>query len=382
MDWTNAAFLFTVITNVAVFFGGISFVYWIWANKAHNSFFKQHGDQIEMALGLLFQVYLLWYYLINHHYNSAALGSHWPALNLMLAVSYIFDLLVASKWQFALSAGVTVIYALAFAEHFNLLAVVLLAIVIACQWVLSTRGWLFWKNRAKIYLVFGVYGAAAFGGYVLLTMVPSAAGFWLRQIVAFAILAVCSYEYFRTLLMRQVQTEYKIEAGATDGLTGINNFGTFNADMQRNYQQFRTDGAQFAIYELDVDWFKRVNDRHGHILGNEVLKQVGQALAAFAQEQPAATAYRLGGEEFCLVVYNAQQDADGHWRVATALKQCLDGLTFTDDGAQFGVTVSLGQAEVRSDDLNYLDVYKRADRSLYEAKRAGRNRINIDGVMK
>jgi diguanylate cyclase (GGDEF)-like protein len=381
MNWTNAAFIFSVITNAAVFFGGISFVDWIWANKTHSPFFKQYGDQIEMVLGLLFQVYLIWYYLLNHHYNTAAMGRHWTALNLMIVSSFIFNLLIASKWQFAISAVLTCVYVAVFEEHFNALALALVAVVLVGQWLMATEGWRFWRSRVKIYAVFAIYGAAGIGSYALLTTVPTDASFWVRQVLALAVLAVCSYEYFRMLLMRQVQTETEIEAGTVDGLTGINNFGTFNADMQHNYQQFSADGAKFAIYEFDIDWFKRVNDTHGHIAGNEVLKRVGQSLADFAQKQPQATAYRLGGEEFCLVVHDAQQDTDGHWRLAKQLKQCLDGLTFADDGTPFSVTVSMGQAEVRAEDLNYLDVYKRADRSLYEAKRAGRNRININGEM-
>ncbi|WP_461225315.1 GGDEF domain-containing protein [Lacticaseibacillus suihuaensis] len=239
----------------------------------------------------------------------------------------------------------------------------------------SFGGYRFWRNHAVMLGSLALAGALAMGLMWVIGGSLDFAGFWSRQIIAFVVIAVGAYEYFRMLLVSQLRVESQIEL---DELTGLKNFRTFDHDMHTRYAGYRQNGTGLTLLELDIDWFKRINDTYDHLVGNAVLKGVGQATAAFAQALPqTAAAYRLGGEEFCIAVTALPQDAA--LEVAQALKAKLDALTFTAADHTFSITVSVGLAEAIPADLNYLDVYKRVDHFLYEAKRAGRNRLNIGG---
>lgn len=146
----------------------------------------------------------------------------------------------------------------------------------------------------------------------------------------------------------------------TDPLTGLLN----RRAMERQFKQLRADGfTTLAI--IDLDHFKTINDVNGHAVGDAVLKAVAQAIEA----GPDVRAYRLGGEEFVLFLRgdNAEIEAERRRQAIPAI------VASTIPGLQRPVTASMGIAECIGDE-SFAKIYRRADKLLYEAKGAGRNR--------
>jgi diguanylate cyclase (GGDEF)-like protein len=125
------------------------------------------------------------------------------------------------------------------------------------------------------------------------------------------------------------------------------------------------DGTPLSIAVLDVDHFKRVNDDHGHAAGDEVLRQIAAVLASEARLTD--TVVRWGGEEFLAVLPVPLEGARAFCQRARAALERLP--------TRFGsVTISAGVVEV-NDGETALEAIMRADDRLYDAKRAGRNRV-------
>jgi diguanylate cyclase (GGDEF)-like protein len=152
----------------------------------------------------------------------------------------------------------------------------------------------------------------------------------------------------------------------TDPLTGLLNRRAFLDGAIE-----ASGGKPYRLVLLDIDHFKRVNDRHGHLTGDTVLKDFALLLAALAPV--GARVGRLGGEEFAVLMQASGHPSDFAADFLTALRtlDCAEGLRIT---ASIGVAdVALAGAE------DWTVLYKAADTALYEAKAAGRNRARIHG---
>jgi diguanylate cyclase (GGDEF)-like protein/PAS domain S-box-containing protein len=160
-------------------------------------------------------------------------------------------------------------------------------------------------------------------------------------------------------------------AASTDSLTGLANRRTFEESIAL-FQQQGSD-AKFAVAMLDLDHFKRVNDRHGHATGDEVLRQVAMACSHAVRGNDVVA--RLGGEEFALLLTDADnQIAAG---VAERVRKAIEQLRIpAADGQIVTITSSVGIAFAQPG-LNAIDLLANADTALYKAKVAGRNRMRI-----
>ncbi|AWV88701.1 diguanylate cyclase domain-containing protein [Bradymonas sediminis] len=139
-----------------------------------------------------------------------------------------------------------------------------------------------------------------------------------------------------------------------------------------HFEHARRDapGTLIELAILDVDEFKKVNDTHGHLVGDQILRALADALQA---DFPDAIATgRLGGEEFIVAALTR-----GHAQLAGALREMLQAFgahQFTTDTATFSVTFSAGVARLGESEDVYAAI-ERADAGLYEAKRGGRARV-------
>lgn len=154
----------------------------------------------------------------------------------------------------------------------------------------------------------------------------------------------------------------------TDPLTGILNRLGIQEVLDGCVKQFINDGQPFSIALVDVDYFKRINDNHGHDVGDQVLRQLGQCINKRCRQTDFAA--RWGGEEFIIVCKNT--DTAGALKLAESLRQEISNLEFSHKEA---VTVSIGIAQVDSEDIH--SAIKRADIALYQAKAMGRNRVEL-----
>lgn len=147
-----------------------------------------------------------------------------------------------------------------------------------------------------------------------------------------------------------------------DGLTGISNRRAFDAEMAQ------LEGKSFAVAMLDLDHFKAINDRFSHMVGDEVLRRLAQVLTRHAGTRAA----RLGGEEFALLLAEmGREDAE---RLCEVVRVAIEGTAWDDLAPELAVTVSIGLA-VTAGGETAGKVMAAADRRLYGAKAAGRNRV-------
>jgi len=159
-----------------------------------------------------------------------------------------------------------------------------------------------------------------------------------------------------------------------DGLTGLNNRRYLGAYLEVESQRAATEQTDLSLLMIDVDDFKAYNDTYGHLSGDEVLKSVAAVIGQCAQ-RPADVAARYGGEEFVLVL--PATDMAGAKHVAEQLCSNVRALAIPSAVPSAAcVTISIGSATAspgQGDSLHQL--LGAADTALYEAKRAGKNRV-------
>ncbi|MEP7298535.1 MAG: GGDEF domain-containing protein [Burkholderiales bacterium] len=156
-----------------------------------------------------------------------------------------------------------------------------------------------------------------------------------------------------------------------DPLTGLLNRRALDAELQREWLRARRTGATFALLAVDIDHFKSVNDAHGHHGGDAVLVAIAQQLRASARQTDVVA--RTGGEEFVLLMTGVT--ARGALEAAQRLRHAVAAASVEHAGRQIGVTVSVGVAMPEPGDIDADASMQRADRLLYAAKAAGRDRV-------
>lgn len=163
---------------------------------------------------------------------------------------------------------------------------------------------------------------------------------------------------------------------ATDGLTGVANRRRFDEALAAECLRARRAEAPLALALIDVDEFKAYNDRYGHLAGDDCLKAVAQVLETEAHRASDLVA-RYGGEEFAVI--SPTTDLAGAAALAETLRRAVENLAIPHVGSPHGVvSVSIGVAAVEPGQAPLgATLIERADRALYAAKAAGRNRVEV-----
>ncbi len=182
--------------------------------------------------------------------------------------------------------------------------------------------------------------------------------------------------------LRTVQEELKAanerlyDLACTDGLLGIFNRRHLDRILEVEVARNLRYGVPFGLLMIDVDHFKRVNDVHGHTVGDAVLTSIATTLKGHVRR--ADTVARYGGEEICVVL--ASTGRDGATTLAERLRAAVEAISHRDaTGSSLRVTASFGVtvADELDPALDVKTLLVRADQALYSAKRAGRNRVVV-----
>jgi len=159
------------------------------------------------------------------------------------------------------------------------------------------------------------------------------------------------------------------EASHRDGLTGIYNRRFLEESIAKEFTRAHRYGGAMSLLMIDIDHFKLVNDTHGHLSGDEVLRTTAKRLDALVRQTD--TLGRYGGEEFAVLL--PETVMNGAQSFAERIRLCI-----SDEAIPYGenaihVTISIGVAQYNDDMTRYEELIQDADAALYEAKKAGRN---------
>lgn len=171
----------------------------------------------------------------------------------------------------------------------------------------------------------------------------------------------------------EVSVRLHLFAAATrDALTGAHNRRAFDEELVRSAAYSRRHNQSFSLIVFDLDHFKKVNDTHGHVAGDEVLQAVSRRIVETIRVEDFFS--RIGGEEFAVILPGINLDAA--LLAAERIRRAVCGFPIVGKQATISVTVSLGVAQFDPEKhLKVQDLVGQADESMYLAKEGGRNRV-------
>lgn len=158
---------------------------------------------------------------------------------------------------------------------------------------------------------------------------------------------------------------------STDPLTDLPNRRFFEQYATIEFERFRRFGGEISVLMFDLDKFKLINDTHGHLAGDAVLKKVAASCKSAVRGSDLFA--RIGGEEFVALLPGTNEAGAMH--LAEYLRSMVEGLKIETEAGTLRVTSSIGVASVMPKDRSIKTALNRADKALYSAKSAGRNRV-------
>ncbi len=157
-----------------------------------------------------------------------------------------------------------------------------------------------------------------------------------------------------------------VEAANRDYLTNLLNHRSFQEHLRKDLEK----GVDFHLVLTDIDKFKCINDKYGHVMGDEVLRQIGAMIHSIIPVK-TGKAFRYGGEEFAILLYTNDQNEVN--KLLVEIKQSVSNHNFFCEGKTFSVTMSFGSCKQNGE--RPAQLVEKVDKLLYEAKDSGRNSI-------
>jgi len=181
----------------------------------------------------------------------------------------------------------------------------------------------------------------------------------------------------------KVELEEKRRQSLTDSLTGANNRRYFERQLQHDFKRTQRGGGPLSLLMLDIDHFKRINDRHGHAAGDAVLQETVRRVRLSLTRETDWCA-RIGGEEFVIVL--ADTPLSGAAQVAERIRQAIAGVPVVTNACAVAVTASIGVVEFQPaasrKSVSVESLIADLDANMYLSKRNGRNRVTLPGALR
>jgi len=181
------------------------------------------------------------------------------------------------------------------------------------------------------------------------------------------------------LVLRRIHLYQEIEdLATTDSLTNIYTRRYFLQRFSEELKRSKKRKIEFSFLMIDVDHFKKFNDRYGHLTGDQILREVASIIKANVREIDIAGRY--GGEEFCVVLPDT--DKDGATFAAERIRIAIESTPIKAYDMIANTTLSIGIATFPKNGHSVDELIDKADWALYRAKKSGRNRICVFGAYK
>jgi diguanylate cyclase (GGDEF)-like protein len=182
-----------------------------------------------------------------------------------------------------------------------------------------------------------------------------------------------AFRYSVTDSQQLAMLKYLYDASVTDALTGVYNREYFDARLSTEIAYAKRHGTALSLLMFDVDHFKKINDTYGHPTGDQALIKLVESVRTKLRTEDVFCRY--GGEEFVTILRTTDLDAAAC--AAERIRQAVEQVTLFSEGVRVRLTVSVGCASLKcTEDAAAIELVTIADRRLYAAKRAGRNRID------
>jgi diguanylate cyclase (GGDEF)-like protein len=169
------------------------------------------------------------------------------------------------------------------------------------------------------------------------------------------------------------QNEFLEQMAKKDGLTLLYNHSYFKDKLKHEFDKSKRYGNLFTIALFDLDFFKKVNDNHGHPKGDEVLRTFAVVIAENLRESDIPARY--GGEEFAVIF--SETDIEKSVIAVERIREALRNRVFESDEGTFTITFSAGMTAFDKKFENFEEMIQSADKALYMSKRNGRDRITV-----
>jgi diguanylate cyclase (GGDEF)-like protein len=190
---------------------------------------------------------------------------------------------------------------------------------------------------------------------------------------------VRSFDVTKLLLVNAISSHLSVafdnarlySIAITDELTGLYSRRHLRHIISREFDKFKERGEKITILMLDLDDFKKINDTYGHIVGDNVLRDLGRSILDSVKQNDIS--FRYGVEEF--VVLLPATDIKGGLFVAERIRKAVEKSVFNSDGYKIRLTVSIGVSNCPENAVTIHNLIISADKALYEAKNMGKNKV-------
>jgi diguanylate cyclase (GGDEF)-like protein len=172
----------------------------------------------------------------------------------------------------------------------------------------------------------------------------------------------------------EIEREYHarlFQLAARDSLTGLYNKRYMLNEVENHARIARRNGRVFSVILIDIDDFKKVNDRYGHLAGDDYLAAVAGLLSHSLREQDVAG--RIGGEEFLVIL--PETAIDGAFQLAVRIRKNVEAFVLERDGQRIRTTISAGVCQFVNEIRDVSELLELADQAMYEAKKAEKNQV-------
>ena len=200
----------------------------------------------------------------------------------------------------------------------------------------------------------------------------------LKQLTYMIFFTVFALSYIG-LIMRENKVKHSLFSLAShDELTHSKNYNLFEVELDAEFQNSIQSKIALTMAMFDIDHFKAVNDRFGHLAGDKVLEKVVESVQTVIDENDTnVSLYRTGGEEFNIIFpnYTIEETTEILNQICAVINHTTIIYNQEKEQQQINVTISVGVSELNKDDLNPKAFYDRVDRAMYQSKKSGRNKI-------